>query len=168
MSNAIIILNYNGEKHLQTYLPSVIQNSPNWQVIIADNASSDASVAFIRNEYPTIQLIQLDQNKGFAGGYNHALETIKGQYEYYFILNSDVRLSPNWDTPLLDFINANPEAAAVQPQVLSDRDHTLFEHAGAAGGYLDTFYFPFCLGIVGIVGIVFIDLLNYLFLFLTN
>jgi GT2 family glycosyltransferase len=146
MSNAIIILNYNGEKHLQTYLPSVIQNSPNWQVIIADNASSDASVAFIRNEYPTIQLIQLDQNNGFAGGYNHALETIKGQYEYYFILNSDVRLSPNWDAPLLDFIKVNPEAAAVQPQVLSDRDHTLFEHAGAAGGYLDTFYFAFCRG----------------------
>jgi GT2 family glycosyltransferase len=146
MSNAIIILNYNGEKHLQTYLPSVIQNSPNWQVIVADNASSDASVAFIRNAYPTIQLIQLDQNYGFAGGYNHALETIKGQYEYYFILNSDVRLSPNWDTPLLDFIKANPEVAAVQPQVLSDRDQTLFEHAGAAGAYLDTFYFPFCRG----------------------
>jgi GT2 family glycosyltransferase len=146
MPNAIVILNYNGEKHLTTYLPSVVQNSPNWQVIIADNGSTDTSVAFIQSEYPTIQLIQLDQNYGFAGGYNHALETIKGQYEFYFILNSDVRLSPNWDTPLLDFIQANPEAAAVGPKILSELKPKQFEHAGAAGGYLDTFYFPFCRG----------------------
>ena len=146
MSNAIIILNYNGEKHLQTYLPSVIQNSPNWQVIVADNGSTDQSIHFIQQHFAEVQIIALSENYGFAGGYNHALETIKGQYEYYFILNSDVRLSPNWDAPLLDFIKENHEVAAVQPQVLSDRDHTLFEHAGASGGYLDTFYFAFCRG----------------------
>lgn len=145
-ANAIVILNYNGEQHLQTYLPSVVENSLNWDIIIADNASSDNSVSFIQSEYPTIQLIQLDQNYGFAGGYNEALAQLKGKYELYFILNSDVRLTPNWDLPLLSFLQNNPNTAAIGPKVLADRAPEHFEHAGAAGGYLDTFYFPFCRG----------------------
>jgi GT2 family glycosyltransferase len=146
MRSAIVILNYNGEQHLQTYLPSVVENSPNWDIIIADNASTDNSCAFIESQYPQIEVIELDHNYGFAGGYNEALAQLKGKYELYFILNSDVRLSPNWDLPLLAFLQNDPNTAAVGPKVLSEREPQQFEHAGAAGGYLDTFYFPFCRG----------------------
>ena len=146
MPNAIVILNYNGLAHLQTYLPSVIENSPNWDIIIADNASTDQSISFLRNNYPTLQILKLSKNHGFAGGYNQALAQLEGQYEHYFILNSDVRLSANWDLPLLDFLNKNPNTAAVGPKILSDAQPDRFEHAGAAGGYLDSFYFPFCRG----------------------
>jgi GT2 family glycosyltransferase len=145
-ANAIVILNYNGEQHLQTYLPSVVEYSPNWDIIVADNASTDNSCAFIESQYPQIEVIQLDQNYGFAGGYNEALAQLKGKYELYFILNSDVRLTPNWDLPLLAFLQNNSNTAAVGPKVLSERAPQYFEHAGAAGGYLDTFYFPFCRG----------------------
>jgi GT2 family glycosyltransferase len=145
-ANAIVILNYNGEQHLQTYLPSVVEYSPNWVIIVADNASTDNSCAFIESQYPQIEVIQLDQNYGFAGGYNEALAQLKGKYELYFILNSDVRLTPNWDLPLLAFLQNNPNTAAVGPKVLCERAPQYFEHAGAAGGYLDTFYFPFCRG----------------------
>lgn len=146
MRSAIVILNYNGEQHLRTYLPSVVENSPNWDIIVADNASTDNSCAFIESQYPQIEIIQLDQNYGFAGGYNVALAQLKGKYELYFILNSDVRLCPNWDLPLLSFLQNDPNTAAVGPKVLSEREPQQFEHAGAAGGYLDTFYFPFCRG----------------------
>jgi GT2 family glycosyltransferase len=146
MRSAIVILNYNGEQHLQTYLPSIIENSPNWDIIIADNASTDQSIPFLSKNYPDLSIIQLAENFGFAGGYNDALDQLKGKYELYFILNSDVRLTPNWDTPLLEFLENNPNTAAVGPKVLSDLEPDKFEHAGAAGGYLDTFYFPFCRG----------------------
>lgn len=146
MPNAIVILNFNGKQHLQTYLPSVVENSPNWEIIIADNASSDDSIAFLQANYPQVQLIELQQNFGFAGGYNQALTQIKDKYEHYFILNSDVRLTKNWADPLLDFLAKNPEVAAVGPKILADQNPSKFEHAGAAGGYLDTFYFPFCRG----------------------
>jgi len=146
MPNAIVILNYNGLAHLQTYLPSVVENSPNWDIFIADNASTDTSVSFVAQAFPLIKIIQLAQNFGFAEGYNQALATIEGKYEHYFILNSDVRLRANWDLPLLDFLEKNPGTAAVGPKILSDRQPDYFEHAGAAGGYLDTFYFPFCRG----------------------
>jgi len=146
MRSAIVILNYNGVQHLQTYIPSVQAYSPNWAIVIADNASTDNSRAFIKSQFPQIEIIELNQNYGFAGGYNLALEQLKGKYELYFILNSDVRLSPNWDAPLLDFLAAQPEVAAVGPKIRSDQSPERFEHAGAAGGYLDTFYFPFCRG----------------------
>jgi GT2 family glycosyltransferase len=146
MSNAIVILNYNGVQHLQTYLPSVLDNSNNWDVIIADNASTDGSISLLKANFPSVEIISLPQNFGFSGGYNQALEQLKGRYELYFILNSDVRLTPNWDTPLLEFLEKHPHTAAVGPKVLSDLDPNKFEHAGAAGGYLDLFYFPFCRG----------------------
>ena len=146
MSNAIVILNYNGRQHLQTYLPSVIANSAGWQIFVADNASSDDSITFLEKHYPQIQRLILPKNFGFAAGYNQALQALKDQFDLYFILNSDVRLSPNWDKPLLDFLKENPQACAVQPKIMSDQNPGLFEHAGAAGGYLDSFYFPFCRG----------------------
>jgi GT2 family glycosyltransferase len=146
MPNAIVILNYNGVQHLQTYLPSVLEYSPNWDVVVADNASTDDSRSFIESNFPQIKVIQLEQNYGFAGGYNRALDQLKDHYEHYFILNSDVRLTANWDVPLLEYLAKNPAAAVVGPKVLADRAPLQFEHAGAAGGYLDTFYFPFCRG----------------------
>lgn len=146
MSNAIVILNYNGRQHLQTYLPSVIANSAGWQIFVADNASTDDSITFLEKHYPQIQRLILPKNFGFAAGYNQALQALKDQFDLYFILNSDVRLSPNWDKPLLDFLKENPQACAVQPKIMSDQNPGLFEHAGAAGGYLDSFYFPFCRG----------------------
>ncbi len=146
MTNAIVILNYNGAQHLQTYLPSVLENSPNWDIIIADNASTDNSLSYLSTTYPDLTVITLTENLGFAGGYNFALDQLKGKYALYFILNSDVRLSPNWDTPLLAYLANNPNTAVVGPKVLSDLAPNQFEHAGAAGGYLDTFYFPFCRG----------------------
>ena len=146
MRSAIVILNYNGEQHLQTYLPSVVENSPNWDIIIADNGSADHSISFLKTHFAQVQIIELPQNFGFAGGYNEALAQLKGQYELYFILNSDVRLTPNWDLPLLEFLQTHPDTAAVGPKVLAEREPPYFEHAGAAGGYLDTFYFPFCRG----------------------
>ncbi|MEY4286445.1 MAG: hypothetical protein RL511_518 [Bacteroidota bacterium] len=146
MPNAIVILNYNGEHHLQNYLPSVIEHSSNWDIIIADNASTDNSIPFLKANFPNIEIISLSQNFGFAGGYNVALEQLKGRYELYFILNSDVRLAPNWDSPLLTYLEKNVQVAAVGPKVLSDLAPNQFEHAGAAGGYLDSLYFPFCRG----------------------
>jgi hypothetical protein len=146
MAQALVILNYNGLSPLEKYLPSVLDYSPNWDIYVADNASTDGSLDFLKEKFPQIKRIELSQNFGFAAGYNEALKTIQDQYEFYFILNSDVRLSPNWDTPLLEYLAAHPETAAVQPKVLADRQPTHFEHAGAAGGYLDNFYFPFCRG----------------------
>ena len=146
MQSAIVILNYNGEQHLQTYLPSVVENSPKWDIIVVDNASTDHSVSLLQTNFPKVQVLTLAQNFGFAGGYNEALAQLKGKYELYFILNSDVRLTPNWDLPLLEFLQNNPNTAAVGPKVLAERAPQYFEHAGAAGGYLDTFYFPFCRG----------------------
>lgn len=146
MAQALVILNYNGLSPLEKYFPSVLDYSPNWDIYVADNASTDGSLDFLKAKFPQVKRIELLQNFGFAAGYNEALKTLEGQYDFYFILNSDVRLSPNWDTPLLEFLAAHPETAAVQPKVLADRQPTHFEHAGAAGGYLDTFYFPFCRG----------------------
>lgn len=146
MSGAIVILNYNGAEHLKAYLPSVLSHSANWTIYVADNASTDHSITILETQFPQIQLIHLPENYGFAGGYNAALQQLEGKYEYYFILNSDVRLSQNWDVPLLQFLAQNPQAAAVQPKILSERKPAYFEHAGAAGGYIDSLYFPFCRG----------------------
>lgn len=146
MSKAIVILNFNGAKHLRTYLPSVIAHRSDWEIIVADNASSDNSISILQNEFKEVKVLALATNHGFAEGYNQALKQIQGQYKYYFILNSDVRLSANWDQPLLHFLEQNPHVVAVGPKVLSDLQPSHFEHAGAAGGYLDALYFPFCRG----------------------
>jgi GT2 family glycosyltransferase len=144
--NAIVILNYNGLRHLQTYLPSVIENSPQWDIIVADNGSTDDSLTYLNTQVKQIKTIVLAKNYGYAGGYNEALNQLQGQYQFYFLLNSDVRLTTHWDVPLLDFLKNNPLVAGVQPKVLSDKEPNRFEHAGACGGYLDWFYYPFCRG----------------------
>lgn len=142
---AIVILNYNGKKHLETYLPSVVECSDGHDVIVIDNGSLDDSINYISLKFPIVKLIQLKENVGFAQGYNDGLERIKGKYEHYLILNSDVEVSPGYLSPLLSRIAA-PTIAAVQPKILSHVNKTRFEHAGASGGFIDKRGFPFCRG----------------------
>lgn len=142
---AIVILNYNGKKHLQTYLPSVVECSDGHDILVIDNGSLDDSIHYISLTFPTVQLIQLKENVGFAQGYNDGLARIEGTYEHYLLLNSDVEVSPGYLSPLLARIS-EPSIAAVQPKILSHINKTRFEHAGASGGFLDTHGFPFCRG----------------------
>lgn len=140
---AIVILNWNGQKFLEQFLPSVIQNSENVRLIVADNASTDSSIDFLKKNYPDIEIVINERNYGFAGGYNEALKKINSKY--YLLLNSDIEVSKNWLTPLLKTIK-NDNIAAVQPKIIAYHDKNKFEHAGASGGYLDKNYFPFCRG----------------------
>lgn len=146
MSTAIVILNWNGEKYLQQFLPVLIKNTTleGVEIIVADNASTDSSLSVLKDEFPTIRTILFDKNYGFAGGYNKALAQIEA--DYFVLLNSDVEVTPNWLEPLLAYMNDNQGVAACQPKILSYNQRTHFEHAGAAGGYIDRFGFPFCRG----------------------
>ena len=144
MNLAIVILNYNGRIHLENYIENIITHSKGYDLIIADNASTDDSVAYLK-KFKEIKLIELNSNLGFAGGYNEALNRIKGAYDYYLLLNSDVEVSENWIAPLLAALD-DEQVAACQPKIKSLQQKELFEHAGAAGGYLDKNYFPFCRG----------------------
>lgn len=142
---AIVILNWNGADMLRTYLPSVLDYSREEAVVyVADNASTDDSVEIIRKEFPDCKLIILDKNWGFADGYNKAFEQIEA--EYYFLLNSDVRVTHHWLTPLIEFMDYHQEVAACQPKLLSESDNDYFEYAGACGGFLDNYGYPFCRG----------------------
>ncbi len=142
---AIVILNYNGEKFLRQFLPSVLGHTPKkFPIMVADNASTDGSVAFLETQYPDLQLIKLQNNTGYAGGYNEALRMVEA--DYYLLLNSDIEVSPNWIEPLVECLDKNSKIAAVQPKIRSFAQKHLFEHAGAAGGFLDYLGFPFCRG----------------------
>jgi GT2 family glycosyltransferase len=146
MSTAIVILNWNGEKYLQQFLPILIENTKmvDAEIIVADNASTDSSLSVLKNEFPMVRTIVLDKNYGFAGGYNKALAQVES--DYYVLLNSDVEVSDNWLEPLVSYMNEHEDVAACQPKILSYYKRTHFEHAGAAGGYIDRFGFPFCRG----------------------
>lgn len=142
---AVVILNWNGRKFLEQFLPSVMASTyTNFQVIVADNGSSDDSLAFLRTSYPSIQLIVLDQNYGFAKGYNEALKQV--QADYYVLLNSDVEVQPGWIEPMVTLLQRDDSIAACQPKILSYANKNLFEYAGAAGGWLDTCGYPFAKG----------------------
>lgn len=141
---AIVILNWNGSHMMRQYLPTVIKNSPEAEVIIADNASTDDSIEMLQSNFPEIRTIILDRNYGFAEGYNKALEQIEA--EYYILLNSDVDVPEGWLSPLLAFMESNPDVAACQPKLRAIKDRDCFEYAGAAGGYLDKYGYPFCRG----------------------
>lgn len=143
---AIVILNFNGKNHLASYLPSVLSNADYHDVVVADNGSTDDSISFLTEHFPTVQILQLKHNFGFAGGYNVALEQLKDSYDYYLILNSDVEVTENWIAPLKHFLDTHPSVAACQPKIKSWTNKHLFEHAGAAGGFIDRNYFPFCRG----------------------
>ena len=145
MKLAIVILNWNGRAMLAEYLPTVIEYSRNEAVVyVADNASTDDSMQLIHDKFKGCKTILLDQNYGFAEGYNRALKQIEA--DYYLLLNSDVEVTHHWLTPLLEFMDAHPDVAACQPKLLSECDKDNFEYAGAAGGYLDKYGYPFCRG----------------------
>jgi GT2 family glycosyltransferase len=143
---AIVILNWNGADFLNQFLPTVIEHSTGHDIIVADNASTDDSVSFIKNNYPEIQVISNLSNGGFAKGYNDALSQLKGKYDYYLLLNSDIEVTDNWLAPLISRLDDQPEIAGVQPKILSFHSRNHFEHAGAAGGMMDKNYYPFCRG----------------------
>ena len=143
---AVVILNWNGLELLKTYLPSVVSNSQSEgvEVYVADNASEDGSVDFVRENFPTVRLVLLDRNYGFAGGYNRALKQIDA--EYFLLLNSDVEPGKEWLSPLIEMMESAPNVAACAPKIKSYKEPELFEYAGAAGGFIDKYGFPFCRG----------------------
>ena len=142
---AIVILNWNGEKMLRQYLSSVLQySSEEAAVYVADNASTDGSMAMLRVDFPDVRLIELEKNWGFAEGYNKALREIDA--EYYLLLNSDIEVTPHWLTPMIDLLDTHPDVAACQPKLLSIHDRHAFEYAGASGGFIDRLGYPFCRG----------------------
>jgi GT2 family glycosyltransferase len=140
---AVVILNYNGRQLLEKFLPSVIAYTP-YQVIVADNHSTDDSVNFLAENFSEIRVISLPENYGFARGYNEALRQIKA--EYYILLNSDIEVTPGWIDPMLALLDQNPVIAACQPKILAYHQKSKFEYAGAAGGFIDFLGFPFCRG----------------------
>lgn len=142
---AIVILNYNGEEMLSQFLPDVILHST-YDVIIADNASSDGSLDFLRRNFPQLQTIPLGANHGFANGYNLALEQLKGKYQYYVLLNSDILVTSDWDKKMIQWLDNNPHIVAAQPKILSYQERNRFDHAGAGGGFLDRLGYPYCRG----------------------
>jgi len=143
---SIVILNWNGKELLRKFLPSVIKYSPDIysEVVVADNGSTDDSLEMLRDEFPMVRLIILDRNYGFAEGYNRALEAVRS--EYTVLLNSDVEVSSGWLEKPLSVLDTQPDVVAVQPKIRSERQRTFFEYAGACGGYMDKYGYPFCRG----------------------
>jgi GT2 family glycosyltransferase len=141
---AVVILNYNGEKLLGQFLPSVIEHSKNATIIVADNGSTDQSVSLLSKNFPSVRAIKLERNYGFCGGYNKALKQIESPY--YVLLNSDVEVTSGWLDPLEALLESDLNIAAVQPKILSYHQQDHFEYAGAAGGFIDSFGYPFCRG----------------------
>ncbi len=143
---AIVILNWNGEKLFETFLPSIIEHSSKSgaEIIVADNASTDQSVKLLREKFPEIKIIELESNYGFAKGYNRALKQVKA--DYFVLVNSDVKVTENWIEPCIDKFEADENLVAIQPKILSYNEPLNFEYAGAAGGFIDKFGYPFCRG----------------------
>ncbi|RZK17502.1 MAG: glycosyltransferase family 2 protein [Pedobacter sp.] len=144
-SVAVVILNWNGKAFLQQFLPGILLSQyDNLQIIVGDNASTDDSVAFLQEYFPTVKIIQNDLNYGFAGGYNKVLERVDA--DYFILLNSDVEVTPNWIKPVIDLMEKDKQIAAAQPKIKWQLNKNQFEYAGAAGGYLDIYSYPFCRG----------------------
>ncbi|MEI6948794.1 glycosyltransferase [Paraflavisolibacter sp. H34] len=144
-SLAIVILNWNGKHYLEQFLPSVLLSGyPNLRVIVADNASTDHSVAFLKERFPQVEIISLTRNFGFAKGYNEALQEVSA--DYYMLLNSDVEVTPGWLEPMVELLESDESYAACQPKIRSYHHKKLFEYAGAGGGWLDAYGYPFARG----------------------
>jgi len=146
LKTAVVILNWNGKKYLEKFLPTLIQNTtiPGAEIIIADNYSTDGSIEFLNNHYPNLRQIVFDKNYGFTGGYNKALAQIDA--EYFVLLNSDIEVSGNWLSPLTELLDSDKTIAACQPKIKSYHNKNYFEYAGAAGGFIDKYGYPFCQG----------------------
>jgi GT2 family glycosyltransferase len=141
----IVILNWNGQQYLEKFLPSVLATTyENLEVIVSDNGSTDGSVALITQKFPKVQLVRLDQNYGFAKGYNLTLEKVEA--DYFALINSDVEVRSGWLEPIIDLLEKDKRNAACQPKLLSYNNRNLFEYAGGAGGWLDSFGYPFAKG----------------------
>lgn len=143
---AVVILNYNGRKFLEEFLPTVIEHTDSElaEIVVADNASTDDSVAFMQERFPDIRLIVNDFNGGFATGYNVALRQVEA--EYYVLLNSDIEVTPHWIEPVVELMDADRNIVACQPKILSYYERGKFEYAGASGGFIDRYGYPFCRG----------------------
>jgi GT2 family glycosyltransferase len=142
---AVVILNWNGIELLKEFLPSVVNTVPDYvKVVLLDNASSDGSVNFVKQHYPNIDILHNDDNYGFALGYNKGLINVDA--EYFVLLNSDIQCAKGWVEPIIDFMDNNPKVGACQPKILDYKSKGSFEYAGASGGHLDAFGFPFCRG----------------------
>jgi hypothetical protein len=145
MKTAIVILNWNGRPMLERFLPSVVANSStDAEIIVADNGSTDNSIDFLRSKYPSLRLITMDRNYGFAEGYNRALAQVDA--EYYVLLNDDVEVTPDWDRRVVALMDADTQIAAAQPMLKMFDNRDYFEYAGGAGGFIDKLGYPFCRG----------------------
>lgn len=144
MKTAVVILNWNGRNFLEKFLPSLIEHTPSADIVVADNCSTDSSLELLERDFPSVTIIKLAENFGFAGGYNRALEGLN--YDYFVLLNSDIEVSENWLEPLIDTLERSKKIAAVQPKILSYERRESFEYAGASGGFIDSLGFPFCRG----------------------
>ena len=142
---AIVILNWNGRSLLEQFLPQLVQHTPDWaEIIIADNASTDNSLQWLSTHYPTIRTVVNEKNYGFAEGYNIALKQIEAQY--YCLLNSDIEVTPHWLDGIIEYMDTHAEIGICQPKLLSYCERQKFEYAGAGGGFIDKFGYPFCRG----------------------
>ena len=144
MKLAIIILNWNGKKLLEQFLPSVIQHSKDADIYVADNASTDDSIAFITSNYPTITVIQNKENSGYAKGYNDVLKSVDA--DVFCLLNSDVEVTQNWLNPIVNTFKEDTNTGIIQPKLLDYNKKDCFEYAGAAGGFIDKYGYPYCRG----------------------
>ena len=141
----IVILNWNGAEHLRRFLPSVVAAAPaGVEVMVADNGSTDDSLRVLATEFPSVGVLRLEANYGFAGGYNRALKQVEA--DYYLLLNSDIETPEGWLAPILDVLEREPDVAVVSPKLISWTDRTKFEYAGASGGFIDFLGYPFCRG----------------------
>lgn len=144
-SVSVVILNWNGKKYLQQFLPSVLASTyPNYSVIVADNASSDDSLSFLQQYFPQVGIIKIEENLGYAKGYNYALAQVDA--DYFILLNSDVETTPNWIQPMIELMEKDEQIAACQPKILSYHHKEMFEYAGASGGWIDKYGYPFSRG----------------------
>ena len=146
MKTAVVILNWNGKKLLEEFLPSVVEFSEEAEIYVIDNASEDDSIDYLKSNFPNVKIIQNEDNFGYAGGYNKGLKEIDAEIEIICLLNSDVKVSGNWLKPIENLFKTNPEISVIQPKILDYKNPTHFEYAGAGGGFIDNFGYPYCRG----------------------
>ena len=144
INTAVVILNWNGIKWIQKFLPTIIEKSNEANIYIADNASNDESVDFVNNNYPSVKIIQNSSNEGYAKGYNDALKKL--DEKYYILINSDIEVTDNWINPIINLMEQDTSIAACQPKILDYTNRDNFEYAGASGGYIDNLGYPYCRG----------------------